>query len=467
MPSPPVAAPETIAAPEAIAADEAIAAGETSALAALLVHSDLIALAFAHGETLIFANASFRRLFGATDCAAGQSLASLVVPAHRSRIATLLEAGCQTPAACTVAAREDGGAVEVELRASLLTGAGSGLRGITAQDVTDRSRAAARLSLLAFSDPLTGLANRALFADRLREAVLDASRDNTQFAVLMIDLDEFKPVNDRLGHAAGDVTLQHVARRLQASLRATETVARMGGDEFAVLLRGIRKQEDAVFVADRLLAEIRHPILAGDHTVTVNASIGIALFPDHGGTVEHLLVAADTALYAAKRAGGECHAWPEDHPHASTIPRTVVWSSAYELGVPRMDQDHIRLCDLLNVLAEALLNGRDPNPAFRDFVRAASWHFAHEERLMAETRYANAATHREQHQRLLVEVAGLVLDGEDISPSLVLRYLQEWLFRHIDGPDREFAAGLHPSHHAAEVAMRGAANEGGRAAPNS
>jgi hemerythrin-like metal-binding protein len=261
-------------------------------------------------------------------------------------------------------------------------------------------------------------------------------------------------VNDRLGHAAGDVVLQHVGRRLEASLRPTETVARLGGDEFAVLLGNVRRTADAGAVADRLLQAIRQPILACGRAVTVSATIGIALFPDHGRTVERLLVAADGALYRAKRDGGSGRAWAGEGAAADgTIPPMVAWSTTYELDVPEMDAEHASLFALLNALAEALQNGRDPRPPFRQVIGAAARHFAGEERLMADARYPGAAGHREQHQRLLAEVAGLALDGEDVSTSLVLRYLQDWLSRHIDGADREFAGHLNRSRWAAEIAQ--------------
>lgn len=422
-------------------------------LAALLVQSDLAALAFTRGRTLIYANSAFRRLFSVPDIQADTALDTLIVPDDRDRVAGLLRGDGHAPATCVAAAlRADGSTVDIELRAACLTAADTALRGIVAQDVTDRSRAAARLNLLAFSDPLTGLANRALFSDRLRQAVLDAGHDGIGFAVLMLDLDGFKSVNDRLGHAAGDVVLQHVGRRLEASLRATETVARLGGDEFAILLGHVRRGADAGAVADRLLQAIRQPILAGGRAVTVSASIGIALFPDHGRAVEHLLVAADGALYRAKRDGAGGRAWAGEGVADGTVPPMIAWSTTYELDVPEMDAQHADLFALLNVLAEALQNGRDPRPPFRGFIGAVARHFADEERLMVEARYKGAPGHREQHQRLLAEVAGLALDGEDVSPSLVLRYLQDWLSRHIDGADREFAGHCTRSPWAAEAA---------------
>jgi diguanylate cyclase (GGDEF)-like protein/hemerythrin-like metal-binding protein/PAS domain S-box-containing protein len=416
---------------------------DPGSFATLLVQSDLIALALARGESVLFANAAFCRLFGRSDDLAGTPVAALVAPAHRNRVASILRAAVRAPAICVAEVlRNDRRMTEVELHARELVAGGETLCAIFAQDVSDRSRAAARLSLLAFSDPLTGLANRALFADRLRQAALDGRRDGRSFALIVLDLDGFKPINDTHGHAAGDAVLQQVAQRLLGSMRAAETVARLGGDEFAVLLPLLKQRADSASVTERLLAAIRQPIAIGDLRLTISATAGIAVFPEHGNTVERLLVAADTALYTAKHQGGGHCAWASQDMPADVSPPTIVWSVAHEVGVPAMDAQHARLAGLLNELAAALHDGRDPRPAFGEFIRYAAHHFAAEERLMAQAAYANAAAHRDTHQRLLADVSGLALEGEDVSASLILRYLQEWLFRHVDSADRELAAVL-------------------------
>ncbi len=416
---------------------------DPGSFAALLVQSDLIALALARGDTLLFANAAFCRLFDRPDDLSGTPLAALVARVHRGRIAAVLRAAGREPAICVAEAlRDDGRTVEVEFRARALIAGGEALYAIFAQDVTDRSRAATPLNLLAFSDPLTGLANRALFADRLRQVAIDARRDGRSFALLMLDLDGFKPVNDHHGHAAGDTVLQQVAQRILGCLRTAETVARLGGDEFAVLLPGIKQRSNAAGVAERLLAAIRQPIAVGDLRLMLSATAGIAVSPEHGNTIEHLLVAADTALYTAKRKGGGRCAWASQNMPADIVPPAIVWSVAQEVGVPEMDAQHARLAKLLNGLAAALHNGQDHRTAFGEFIRYIAFHFASEERLMAQSRYTGAAGHRDTHQRLLADVSGLALEGEGVSTSLILRYLQEWLFRHVDGADRELAAVL-------------------------
>lgn len=174
---------------------------------------------------------------------------------------------------------------------------------LTVMDITERKNAEARLAHLAHHDPLTGLANRLLFFERFERATLEMQRERRRFAVLALDLDLFKRVNDTLGHAAGDDLLCQVADRLRAGLRATDTIARLGGDEFSVLLKPLADEADARQIADKLVASLSEPYdLQGRHAV-IGCSIGIALFPQHGTTPKDLLQAADYALYQVKASG--------------------------------------------------------------------------------------------------------------------------------------------------------------------
>jgi diguanylate cyclase (GGDEF)-like protein len=155
----------------------------------------------------------------------------------------------------------------------------------------------------AFHDSLTGLANRALLADRMTAALTRRTPAGTGVAVLLCDLDDFKTVNDSLGHAAGDELLTEVARRLQRCARSADTVARLGGDEFAVLLEAPAGEAEAVVVAERILAELTAPISVSGLAMTTRSSIGIAVSPDEGIDADGLLRNADIAMYAAKRDG--------------------------------------------------------------------------------------------------------------------------------------------------------------------
>lgn len=166
-----------------------------------------------------------------------------------------------------------------------------------------RTQLFARLLHAAGHDPLTGLANRGLFEDRLRSVLTRARRDPARFALLYIDLDKFKDVNDFHGHATGDLMLQEVARRLQGCVRESDTVARMGGDEFVVLLNQVVLPLHATHVAVKIRSALSQPFRLGEHTLQSTPSIGIAVYPEDGTTMEDLLHHADAAMYGSKKAG--------------------------------------------------------------------------------------------------------------------------------------------------------------------
>lgn len=168
------------------------------------------------------------------------------------------------------------------------------------------------LAHLARHDPLTGIANRRLFAERAEMALARANRSGQMLAVLLIDLDDFKPVNDRFGHAAGDAVLVAVASRLQALVRETDTVARIGGDEFAILLEAIEDREHIEPVVRKLLDEIVKAVPWDEGELRVGASIGIKVFPDGNDSLDSLMSGADQAMYRAKTGGGARFAFFED-----------------------------------------------------------------------------------------------------------------------------------------------------------
>lgn len=165
-------------------------------------------------------------------------------------------------------------------------------------------------------DSLTGLPNRAFFEGRLIRALRGASKLNERVAVLFLDSDRFKSVNDNFGHAAGDAVLIAVATRIRAQLREDDLVARLGGDEFAILLTPLHRVEDAQRIADKIIASMEMPIqLPGNTSILTSLSIGIAVYPDHGATPGGLLNAADAAMYQAKRMSrGGHHTVGSEHP---------------------------------------------------------------------------------------------------------------------------------------------------------
>ena len=197
----------------------------------------------------------------------------------------------------------DGRLIEVEIAAHSLTFAGRSANLAVINDVTARNAREEELANQAFHDALTGLPNRALFIDRLEHALARASRQNSATAVLFVDLDNFKAVNDTLGHTAGDQLLVAAGQRLAACARTGDTIARLGGDEFTVLLEDISSPEDAIAVAECVLASLDNAFVVGGQDIHVTPSIGIATtLPGHDAP-EDLLRGADLAMYEAKRHG--------------------------------------------------------------------------------------------------------------------------------------------------------------------
>ncbi len=171
------------------------------------------------------------------------------------------------------------------------------------RDITARKEAEEEIRRLAHVDVLTGLPNRALFNERLERALAQAKRYKRTFALLFLDLDGFKSVNDTYGHAMGDQVLREVGKRLPETIRVADTVSRLGGDEFTILLIQLNTPEEAVIVAERILASLAQPLSFADKTITIGASIGISVFPKDGEEAAPLLQRADNAMYLAKVSG--------------------------------------------------------------------------------------------------------------------------------------------------------------------
>lgn len=174
-------------------------------------------------------------------------------------------------------------------------------------DITERKRAEEQVKHLAFHDSLTGLPNRLLFNDRLRVAMVHANRYREKLAVLFLDIDRFKVINDSLGHSIGDELLRRVAERVAGCIRQEDTIARLGGDEFTVLLPGIAKEEAAATIANKILEAVRLPFFIEHRELFITTSIGVTLFPADGADPETLVRNADTAMYRAKEQGRDNH----------------------------------------------------------------------------------------------------------------------------------------------------------------
>ena len=170
-------------------------------------------------------------------------------------------------------------------------------------DLSEMMAISRKIAFVAAHDALTGLPNRILFQDRLQQTISSASREGTKFAVLFIDLDGFKKINDGMGHTCGDHLLKDVARRLLNIVRQSDTVARWGGDEFVLLIDRLTHVSDAADVATKIKASLSHPFLLNEGGVFVTPSIGISLYPGDGDKGEWLLAKADAAMYSTKKNG--------------------------------------------------------------------------------------------------------------------------------------------------------------------
>ncbi|UXI69170.1 EAL domain-containing protein [Tahibacter amnicola] len=230
-------------------------------------------------------------------------------------------------------------------------------------DITDRKRAEQELRYLANYDTLTGLPNRTLLGERLGHAIMRARRHGRRVAVLFLDLDRFKHVNDSMGHAAGDRMLKAAGSRLRSHVRDTDTVARLGGDEFTVVLEDVRDGVEAEHVAAKLLEAFAHPLeLDAGQEVVISPSIGISLYPDHGQVPTDLLKYADTAMYQAKEAGRNTYkVYTSDMDAAARRRATII--GALRKGLERGEfrlvfQPKMALADSRIVGVEALIRWR-------------------------------------------------------------------------------------------------------------
>lgn len=197
--------------------------------------------------------------------------------------------------------RKDGTSFHVEYMSAPIMDFGKILGAVTTfRDITERRKAEETIRNMAFHDALTGLPNRVLLDDRLNVALVNAHRYKQMLAVLFLDMDKFKPINDNLGHAVGDLVLQELANRLKHCLREGDTVARLGGDEFIILFPQIMHISDAELAAQKILDAVKQPFLLAGHSLDLTASIGVAIYPKDGQDRDTLLKKADQALYRAK-----------------------------------------------------------------------------------------------------------------------------------------------------------------------
>ena len=256
-------------------------------------------------------NEAAERLFGyPADLVMGQPLSTLFPGAESDEVQSLMERcsrGEHIDAYETECIRQDGLPIGISLALSPIKNKAGAIAGVAAvaRDITQRKRAEDRLHHLAFHDSLTGLPNRFLLRERVSQALLLARRHDHKVALLFIDLNRFKEINDTLGHQTGDRLLQVAAGRLRGTLREGDTVARLGGDEFVVCLSGLTTRKDATLIAAKIQEALREPFRIGSAEINISGSIGMSVYPADGQDIETLLQVADTAMYRAKKKARE------------------------------------------------------------------------------------------------------------------------------------------------------------------
>lgn len=275
---------------------------------AVMLDNDLIGIVKIKDRLGVWENRALERMFGYEPGELRDKPARLLYPDDESYLALgqaaypVLDKG-GTYRTQLALRRKDGSPIWVDMSGAMVSDENNESMWMML-DITEMKARQHEVEALAFHDSLTGLPNRSLLADRLRQAIPLAERLNTNLAVCFIDLDGFKVVNDTFGHAAGDRLLQTIANRLQDCMRGNDTVARLGGDEFVLLLTYLKSEEECAQVLGRVLDLIQMPVELGSAGVgQVSASVGVAFFPGHSQDADLLMKLADDAMYQAKRAG--------------------------------------------------------------------------------------------------------------------------------------------------------------------
>jgi diguanylate cyclase (GGDEF)-like protein/PAS domain S-box-containing protein len=339
--------------------------------ASLVKHSSDLITVLGPDATIAYQSPAIERVLGWTpEDVVGRRIDSLMEQGEGSRLLRLIADGVDAPVAsqtleCTLA-HKDGTTRQFEVLFTNLT-RDEHVGGIVlnSRDVSERKAFERQLAHQAFHDPVTGLPNRALFVERVRHAIARSRREARGIGIIFIDLDDFKIINDSLGHAAGDDVLCQMAQRLALSIRASDTAARFGGDEFAVLLEDIEGVQEAADTAERIMEAVSAPLAAAHKELALRCSLGIAIAPEDGAAdADELIRDADAAMYIAKRDGKGGYRLFEPEMHEGVLQRLELRTDLQRaLATDQLElfyQPVIRLEDGTISGVEALLRWNHP-----------------------------------------------------------------------------------------------------------
>lgn len=313
-----------------------------------------------------------------------------------------------------------------------------------AEDISERKRSEDIIRHQASFDSLTDLPNRTLFIDRLSKELFNAKRKDKCVALIYLDLDGFKRVNDEYGHDAGDTVLKTVAKRWLARVRETDTIARLGGDEFAIILGELDTPGEAAAIARKLIETLVPEIpLPKGQKCKIGVSMGIGIYPDNAIEMDSLIAAADSAMYESKANGKNTYTFSSAIP---AIPGSgeewLVFNNSHLVGADIVDEQHRQMIRLVNQLNIALANKfdvADVKRQFEELIKLTVFHFETEHQLMVKYAYPGAALHDMEHERLLNELNRHLMNISSSvqgSELLALQITKDWLLGHILNVDK-------------------------------
>ena len=311
---------------------------------------------------------------------------------------------------------------------------------------TEKERLRRLLDRLAFHDSLTELPNRVLLFDRINQALSRAQRDGAHFAIGVLDLDGFKAINDSLGHAAGDLLLKEVARRLRRCMRSVDTIARLGGDEFALILHGTGSAAEADTVLNKIIGEVAHPYDLEGTTVSVDASIGVAFSPQDGASIHELLGRADFAMYLAKQAGGACYRVSTGEIAAiSSRHQMEPLIDVVRLGFEIIDEQHEEIAENVRGILQGL-SGNESKERLQQRAQhlqhLTQAHFDTEEDYMLRYALSGQEVHRSEHADLMRSLKELQANEDGHGLTVMAHSFREWLLPHIETQDAKLVEQL-------------------------